>query len=564
MENLKKLGTTVLCLVLTLSAWALRFDPALERPATEGSTPSNRGRLTVDPILMERANRIGGNGRTPVAEWIVRYTFGEKLRPQEINAIGQRLITDVMEAPDRTNTIWRHEGSIFTQFESAKLGVGVQFQGGEFLTFTDRLSNSNHSKIGTSPLRDLVGVAQHHAAEVSSAEVFTYHAIRMETVMKSFDRVNQAFMLDGSGYLRIESSPSGMGLLFRTTPESVKMIQELGSAAPPRIGETMRFKEHLSLDVDGQWVSVDGTPSVGPRASAEDMAAFRQGASASRLEAAVPRPGLLDRMAETTRRLGEDVKEAVSGALRPSEKSHVPLLEYKNKPAGLLEYKPTPKYSREALQSLRSFSEDAEAVSNKFGLTMEEFYIMQPERAGTLSIKNRARMIAIRESVPRPTSETLMEKVIPQKDIQNYLSGKYSGIQGFISRAQDTMGVKNPLEVYQTIRLDYDPKPGYRPAFDPYLDRSIGVIRFKTQEVSKIKIPFNESMGGYESSPYPNTGNGFTAAENGRIIPEFRVFETQTVKPKNGAEIYQVFQDGREDLIAVYNERTEKFLSVTR
>lgn len=217
------------------------------------------------------------------------------------------------------------------------------------------------------------------------------------------------------------------------------------------------------------------------------------------------------------------------------------------------------KYSRESLQSLRSFSQDVESVAGKYGLTMEEFYRLLPERAETLTIKQRSRMIAIRESVPKPTSNTLLEKVIPEADIQKYMDGKYNTVQGFVTRGQDTQGLKDPFNSYQTLRLDYE-----NTKFNPYGDKSIGVIRFKTPEAGRAVIPFSDSMGGRAANPYPNTGNGFTAAENGRIIPEFEFPKAngKGVGISHGSELFEISKNGVEKLRAVYDERRGRFIPV--
>jgi hypothetical protein len=229
------------------------------------------------------------------------------------------------------------------------------------------------------------------------------------------------------------------------------------------------------------------------------------------------------------------------------------LLEHKSKIAGRLEYFPDAKYDRESLKGLQRFSDNVEAAVNRQGMTLEEFYYLQPERAETLPATTRAKMIAIRDEVPMPTMDTILEKVIPAADIQKYLDGKYTTVQGFFSRAQDTQGAKNPFSIYQTLRLDYAPKPGRLSDFDPYRDQSIGVIRFRTADTGNIKIPFSEWMGGTESLPYPNTGNGFTAAENGLIVPEFKIANRMDVKPLGGAELFEIYSDGRECLRAVYD-----------
>lgn len=237
----------------------------------------------------------------------------------------------------------------------------------------------------------------------------------------------------------------------------------------------------------------------------------------------------------------------------------VPLLEYKNQGQSALTYNPEPVYTRKYTQSLRSFQEDIKPVVEKYGMTVDEFYRFMPERAETLTVKQRARMIAIRESVPKPTPETLFEKVVSHEDIQKYLGGKYTTVQGFVNRAQDVKGVKNPFETYQSLRLDYEGTP-----IDPYSNRPVGVIRFKIAETKKVVIPFSEAMGGNAIEAYPFTGNGFTAAENGRIVPEFKLPRDQFGNgfQPTSAELFEVSRGGVERLRAVYDARLKRFIPV--
>ena len=58
--------------------------------------------------------------------------------------------------------------------------------------------------------------------------------------------------------------------------------------------------------------------------------------------------------------------------------------------------------------------------------------------------------------------------------------------------------------------------------YNPLADNSVGVIRYTTNEVSKVSIPYSKEMGGTITEAPPFTGNGFTKATNGEIIPEFK------------------------------------------
>ncbi|WP_261783099.1 hypothetical protein [Clostridium botulinum] len=77
--------------------------------------------------------------------------------------------------------------------------------------------------------------------------------------------------------------------------------------------------------------------------------------------------------------------------------------------------------------------------------------------------------------------------------------------------------------------------------------------------MDKIDIPYGPTMervgakpptDGFDTSPDPFTGHGFTKDINGNIIPEYTM---QYLKPNEGAELYRVNSEtGIEELIAKY------------
>ena len=113
-------------------------------------------------------------------------------------------------------------------------------------------------------------------------------------------------------------------------------------------------------------------------------------------------------------------------------------------------------------------------------------------------------------------------------------------------------------DVYKRQRLDYDGTP-----FSPS-DGSATIIRFTSNETSNIKIPFGEGMpeptGGKVSSMAPPfTGNGFTSATNGQIIPEFY---SDGLTINNGAQMIEITSEGKEILKAVYDAKQGLFVLV--
>ena len=72
-------------------------------------------------------------------------------------------------------------------------------------------------------------------------------------------------------------------------------------------------------------------------------------------------------------------------------------------------------------------------------------------------------MKEIREAVPRPTSDTALQKTIPAQDIEKYISGDYTEIGGYVAKVDDVGHIKNYDDVVESSRLDYSFPDGWRP-----------------------------------------------------------------------------------------------------
>lgn len=95
-------------------------------------------------------------------------------------------------------------------------------------------------------------------------------------------------------------------------------------------------------------------------------------------------------------------------------------------------------------------------------------------------------------------------------------------------------------DLYNGLRLDY-------PGTEFFIaDGSCGVIRFTSKETKSVVIP---SGGTYALYEYPFTAHGFSAVKSGRLgAPEWHL--TNEVEFIEGAEIFEVFNDGTEVLVA--------------
>ena len=188
-------------------------------------------------------------------------------------------------------------------------------------------------------------------------------------------------------------------------------------------------------------------------------------------------------------------------------------------------------------------------------MTLDEFNDLRLRDISTLLNEEKAMLKMIRESVPMPDTNTMMQKVIPASDIEKYLEGTYTQVGGYVTRLEDVSHLSTYGEIYDSLRLDYLGTI-YKVESDSYL----GVIRFKTLEVEMIEIPYGVDFGGIVKEASPFTGNGFTKAMNGNIIPEYKCNGYLNIY--DGAELYEVTKEGKEILRAVYDMNLKRFISV--
>ena len=213
-------------------------------------------------------------------------------------------------------------------------------------------------------------------------------------------------------------------------------------------------------------------------------------------------------------------------------------------------------FKKSNIRKMNSFQEDIVSILKSEKISLDEFNSMRMKRASELTDEERKIMMKIREQVPKPDSDTILQKVIDGGKIDNYIKddNPWNTVGGFITRAQDTKELSTLQEVYDGLALGYKDTP-----FKVGIDTDDGVIRFKVDEVDKIDIPYGPSMesvgakapsGGFDTSPDPFTGHGFTKDINGNIIPEYTM---DYLEPKEGAELYRVNSEtGIEELIAKY------------
>jgi hypothetical protein len=139
------------------------------------------------------------------------------------------------------------------------------------------------------------------------------------------------------------------------------------------------------------------------------------------------------------------------------------------------------------------------------------------------------------------TPGTLMQKPIPLRLVEPYLTGRRSVIAGFVYRAQDS-SFTDPADFYEVLDLGYDGSEFRADMTEIY------VLRWRAVEAESYLVPYSAEHGGDWAGKPPFIGTGYTSpAERG--IPEF--FIEQVPLPV-GAEIYRISQ-GRAEFIARFD-----------
>ena len=217
------------------------------------------------------------------------------------------------------------------------------------------------------------------------------------------------------------------------------------------------------------------------------------------------------------------------------------------------------KYSLASISKEKGFIDLLPGLLGK-DFTIDDFRYMMLKRVNALTESEKATLARIRNAIPKPDANTLMQKVIPKDVINMYLRevNPYTTVGGFVTRASDAKHLKTYDDIYWGLRLDYVNDGGR--LMNYIEDGSCGVIRFKTKSTSELSIPREELL---DNNNYPYTGHGFTSGKQGRIgVPEFKFRNQFYAELNDGAELYEVFSDGREVLKAIFSNKENKFIPV--
>jgi hypothetical protein len=198
------------------------------------------------------------------------------------------------------------------------------------------------------------------------------------------------------------------------------------------------------------------------------------------------------------------------------------------------------KYGKLHIASLTGFSDNIDALLAKEGLSLDDFHYMMQKSLNALTDAEKIKMERIRAAMPKPSSTTVMQKVIPLSDIKKYISGVYTDVGGYVTRVADVKHLNSYDDIYHGLRLDYTGTAFF------IEDGSCAVIRFISPKSGNVVIPSGNKYAKYD---YPFTAHGFTSGKNGRLgAPEWHL--ENRIGMDEGAEIWEVMSNGNEVLRA--------------
>ena len=206
--------------------------------------------------------------------------------------------------------------------------------------------------------------------------------------------------------------------------------------------------------------------------------------------------------------------------------------------------------------------ESIQVILQENGYTVEEFLrLLQPE--GKLGKDEMRQINAVREQIGIPPKDTMMAKVIPQRELYSYLYDEnYNGIRGFTAVRAHVEKLRTLADYYEGARLDY-----CHTAFkvtngidgvsqlDGMPDRYYGVIEYRIEEPGQLTIPKSDAYPG----SYPYTGTGFTASKE-IVLPEYYQEPRRFL---NGDVLY--IKDGKTGEAAfkfLYDEEVESWVKL--
>ena len=203
----------------------------------------------------------------------------------------------------------------------------------------------------------------------------------------------------------------------------------------------------------------------------------------------------------------------------------------------------------------------------EYGVSWDEFNRLRNTRITEMSQYEYDMMIDIRKSILNPTEQTVLQKITPVGDADNYFGAKGWGVGGFISKRGDVIDIKPIEDAVNGLRLDYKNSPFVETMIDANGNRvavrdqngnlklktdAFVRIEFRTHDTDYIDIPIG-NRDGTKLEADPASGNGFIKSGE-YLIPECKIVKPDTkfpsVKLTDGSKMY-LNVGGEEVLVGV-------------
>ena len=164
---------------------------------------------------------------------------------------------------------------------------------------------------------------------------------------------------------------------------------------------------------------------------------------------------------------------------------------------------------------------------------------------------DKTSLLEAREKVPEIKPDTVMQKVIPSGQVDNYLHGEWTHVRNCCSKAEDTAPyISCGSDAYKELRLDYKGNDGEGcNVKELEQNADVYIIRFTSDA--------NPSDIGIPNDGHPCTGTGFTGSDD-HLIPEYKYPATT---PTDGA-IYKIDADGNETMVGMWDKDANRFYPV--
>ena len=164
---------------------------------------------------------------------------------------------------------------------------------------------------------------------------------------------------------------------------------------------------------------------------------------------------------------------------------------------------------------------------------------------------DKTSLLEAREKVPEIKPDTVMQKVIPSGQVDNYLNGEWTQVRNCCSKAEDTAPyISCGSDAYKELRLDYKGNDGEGcNVKELEQNADVYIIRFTSDA--------NPSDIGIPNDGHPCTGTGFTGSDD-HLIPEYKYPATT---PTDGAN-YKIDADGNETMVGMWDKDANRFYPV--